>query len=269
MIRYHDPGRRRVVCSVLSAIAIIAAVPGAALAAVPVGDGFIFQKTSLPTLADSRRYVLQGKRLGTGRCHYDYPEVRLPDSAAVWEVRDVALDPTDCRKLVEEGVPPESDQALQPGDGRIAGAIPDAASSPTTVTASAAASTASGYNWTWWEDVIGIKVNQDRTNISWSFSGGCNGAGSTSGEWYWAYGTGWEIVSYSGSEYESCSYYRGTTVSHFRNAAFCWPLPTVHTYYYYVSAYGFADGSVAGTRSTDSVDECAPLWMHYQVRKVT
>ena len=60
----------------------------------------------------------------------------------------------------------------------------------------------------------------------------------------------------------------GSTCSTFRNAAFCYP-QTVYTYYDYVRAYGYPSGSISGTRSTDSVDECAPLWMHYQVRKVT
>ena len=135
----------------------------------------------------------------------------------------------------------------------------------------AVTSTASGYNWTWWEDVVGLKVNQDRTNISWAYNGSCASSGSTSGEWSWNYGSGWQIVSYGGSEYESCSYYRGTTYSTFKNTSFCWPLPTVYTYYYYyyVRTYGYPSGSIGGMRSTDSIDECLPLWMHYQVRKVT
>jgi hypothetical protein len=193
--------------------------------------------------------------------------VRVPAEASAWEVRDIAIDPVHCKKIVEEGIPGDAAPALADGDKRIMEAVPETkgAAAP----GEAVTSTASGYNWTWWEDVVGLKVNQDRTNISWSYNGTCSSSGSTSGEWSWNYGSGWEIVSYSGSEYESCSYYRGTTVSHFKNTSFCWPLPTVHTYYYYVRAYGYPSGSIGGTRSTDSVDECLPLWMHYQVRKVT
>jgi len=76
-------------------------------------------------------------------------------------------------------------------------------------------------------------------------------------------------VSYGGDEYESCSYYRGTTHSTFRSSSFCAPLPTVYTYYYAVNAFGYRDGTIGGTRSTDSVNECAPLWMRFLVQKVT
>lgn len=115
---------------------------------------------------------------------------------------------------------------------------------------------------------LGIDHGRCR-KISWSYNGSCALTGSTSGEWSWAYGTGWSIVSNSGSESETCSYYRGTTASTFKNTSFCWPLPTVYTYCYYVRPYGQENGTITGTRSTDSVDECAPFWMHYQVRKVT
>jgi len=68
-----------------------------------------------------------------------------------------------------------------------------------------------------------------------------------------------------------CDCYRGSTYSTFKNSSFCWPLPTVWTCYYhhYVRAYGWPSGSISGTRSTDTVDECLPLWMHYQVKNVT
>ncbi len=254
--------------AVAAAVAITAALPAMTLAAKPAADGYVYQRTELAALGDARSYVLQGTKVADGRCHYDYPEVRVPAGASAWEVRDVAIDPVRCKKIVEEGVPAEPDLKLTDGDKRITEAIPET-NGATAAGGEAVTSTASGYNWTWWEDVLGIKVNQDRTNISWAYNGSCSSSGSTSGEWTWAYGTGWEIVSYGGSEYESCSYYRGTTYSTFKNASFCWPLPTVYTYYYYVRAYGYPSGSIGGTRSTDSVDECAPLWMHYQVRKVT
>jgi len=229
----------------ITALATAAALP-AMTAAKPTGDGYVYQRAELKPLGNARGFVLQGTRTADGACHYDYPEVRLPSGVSAWEVRDVAIDPTHCKKIVEEGIPAEPDFTLADGDKRITEAIAES-NAVTAVGGEAVTSTASGYNWTWWEDVLGIKVNQDRTNISWAYNGTCSGSGSASGEWSWAYGTGWRIVSYGGWEYESCSYY----------------------YYYYVRAYGYPSGSIGGTRSTDSVDECAPLWMHYQVRKVT
>ncbi len=126
-----------------------------------------------------------------------------------------------------------------------------------------ATSTASSYNWTWREDILGIKMTQDRTNISWSYNGSCSLVGSTSGQWTWATGTGWQIVSNSGNELESCADYRGETKSTFKNSWFCAPLPTVYTYYYYVRAYGQENGSITGSRRVH------PVWMHYSVQKVT
>ena len=253
--------------AVLAAGILASVFPAATLAAEPTQAGYVYQQSELSPLAEARSYVLQGTRLTDGRCHYDYPDVKVPAEAAAWEVRDIAIDPVHCRKIVEEGIPGDPDPVLADGDKRITEAVRETKGVATS--GEAVTSTASGYNWTWWEDVVGIKVNQDRTNISWSYNGTCSSSGSTSGEWSWNYGSGWQIVSYSGSEYESCSYYRGTTVSHFKNTSFCAPLPTVHTYYYYVRAYGYPSGSIGGSRSTDSVDECLPLWMHYQVRKVT
>jgi hypothetical protein len=143
-------------------------------------------------------------------------------------VRDVAIDPTHCKTIVEEGIPAEPDFTLAGGDKRITEAIAES-NAVTAVGGEAVTSTASGYNSTWWEDVLGIKVNQDRTNIWWAYNGTCSGSGSTSGEWSWADGTGWRIVSYGGWEYESCSYDLGSTYFIFENASFCWPLPTVDT----------------------------------------
>jgi hypothetical protein len=239
-------------------------------AAKPDATGdYVFQERAPKPLKEATKSVLQGTRNADGSCHYDYPEVAVPRGETAVEVRDLGIDHGRCRKLIEQGIPTEEPGPPGEGEKQITEAFDDSTATTETSVALAATSTASGYNWTWWEDVLGIKMTQDRTNISWSYNGSCALTGSTSGEWSWAYGTGWSIVSYSGSEYETCSYYRGTTVSKFKNTSFCWPLPTVYTYYYYVRAYGQENGTITGTRSTDSVDECAPFWMHYQVRKVT
>lgn len=232
-------------------------------------DGYVFQERALRPLKDAHQSVLVGKRNRDGSCHYDYPEITVSESGVIIEVRDVGIDANRCRKIIEQGVSTES--WTGPGDGEAQditnvddGPPPNGGSGAMAIT-----STASGYNWTWWEDVLGIKMTQDKTHISWSYNGSCALSGSTSGEWIWAYGTGWQIVSNSANEQEACSAYRGESKSTFKNSWFCSPLPTVYTYYYYVRAYGQENGSITGTRSTDSVNECAPFWMHYSVKKVT
>lgn len=245
------------------------AQPLAAAKPEATGD-YVFQERAPKALKDAKKSVLQGRRNADGSCHYDYPEITAVSREAAIEVRDLGIDHGRCRKLIEQGISTEEPGPAGEGEDRVTATFDDpGATLDSSGAALAATSTASGYNWTWWEDILGIKMTQDRTNISWSFNGSCALTGSTSGEWSWATGTGWQIVSYSGSEYEICSYYRGTTVSTFKNSWFCAPLPTVYTYYYYVRAFGQENGTITGTRSTDSVDECAPFWMHYQVRKVT
>jgi len=108
--------------------------------------------------------VLRGLQPSNETCRYDYPEVRLGVGVSAWEVRDVAINQTRCLKLVEEGVPLDPDHALAAGERRVSEAMTDEDSGP--AESVALASTASAYNWTWWEDVVGIKVNQDRTSIS-------------------------------------------------------------------------------------------------------
>jgi hypothetical protein len=48
-------------------------------------------------------------------------------------------------------------------------------------------------------------------------------------------GTGWRSDWFKVGEYlpTNQSYFPGNTWSRFPNNVFCWPLPTVYTYYYY------------------------------------
>lgn len=262
-------GRVRVIGALLTALVLTLGFAPQVTAGNPNQTGdYVYQERTPKPLKNAKRSVLQGTRNADGSCHYEYPETSVAAAGGVIEVRDIGIDAKKCRKLIEQGEPSELPGEPGEGEERITDTIDDSASTESALTL-AATSTASGYNWTWWEDVLGIKMTQVRTNISWSYNGSCAQTGSTSGEYYWAYGTGWSIVSYSGSEYETCSYYRGQSVATYKNTSFCWPLPTVYTYYYHVRAFGQENGSITATRSTDSKDECAPFWMHYQVRKVT
>jgi hypothetical protein len=261
-----DLGASRTAVRLVLGVMLAAVVPASIADAASPGSGFIFQRNKPAAFESSHTFQLRGTRNADGSCHYDYPTLSVPAGQTVWEARDIAIDPVKCIKLLEEGRPTATTADVA-GDGKLTANADQAGVS--SIAALATSGVASGYHWVWWEDVLGIKLTQDKTYISWNYDGHCAGSGSTSGEWTWSTGLHWEIVSYSANEYESCSYYRGESKSKFRDSWFCAPLPTVYTYYYSVRAFGYEDGTIYGTRSTDSVDECAPLWMHYQIKKTT
>lgn len=93
-------------------IAWAAWAPGALAAVAP--SGWVYQRGPLPSLSQSRTFLLVGETTKRG-CHFDYPDTVLPDGLLAWEVRDVAIDIERCRKLVEEGVPDYAPEA-QSGD---------------------------------------------------------------------------------------------------------------------------------------------------------
>ena len=86
-----------------------------------------------------------------------------------------------------------------------------------------------------------------------------------SGFVWWNTGTRWQMV-YAYHEqflHSQGDFFRGNTWSKFMNDWFCWPLPTVCTYYYYNRMWGHPDGTATRSQSSDSIDECARL--HFDV----
>lgn len=77
----------------------------------------------------------------------------------------------------------------------------------------------------------------------------------------WRWGSGWSQLysGKSGSYGPSNSYYLGNTISGFSNNVFCWPLPTVYTYYYFNKMWGHPNGTATRDQSSDSIDECLPF----------
>jgi len=197
--------------------------------------------------------------------HNEYPEITVSEPGVFIEVRGIAIDSGRCRTIIEQGRFQETPTDPVKGEEQITEQVPEATAGRAGSPALLATSTASVYNW--WEDILGIRMTQDRTNVSRSYNGSCSLVGSTSGQWTWATGTGGGSYLTAGMSWKAVR--KGETKSTFNYSWFCAPLPTVYTYSYHVRVYGQENGSITGSRSTDSVDECAPFWMHYSVQKVT
>ena len=160
-----------------------------------------------------------------------------------------------CAKLMEEGTPTARPETPSPtlfsstGDGVVA----------------ADTSGYSAWQQVVWKDDLPWPFTQtltyDVTQIGWTSNGSTVTSGITS-IWLYEDGyTGWRLDSYNrtGTLAADHSFCKGNTTSTFHNGQFCWPLPTVYTYYYYNRMWGFADGHATRSQSTDSVDECLPL----------
>lgn len=172
--------RLRTLISICSVLASLLVGAGSAVAADPQSsDGYVFQKVSRAPLGDSKQSVLEGKRNADGSCHYDYPEITVSEPGVTIEVRDLGIDQARCRKIIEQGVSAEVPGGPGKGEEQITQEIHDLSQTAGSSQSLLATSTASGYNWTWWEDILGIKMTQDRTNISWSYNGSCSLVGSS------------------------------------------------------------------------------------------
>jgi hypothetical protein len=233
-------------------------VPAAQVRAEEPTYTFIDWRTDLAPLTNAKTWVLVGQPI-PGGCSYSYPagpEV-IPDGG--WELRSIALDPSECAKLMEEGTPTTLVQ-LTADKGTTSlnsGAEEALALAPT--------SSQSAWEQVVWRDIVGLWLNYDVSQVDWSYNGSIVTSGSTHGHWGYRWGSGWSIDSYGNySTWGSgSSYLRSESWSNFSNSIFCWPLPTVYTHYYYNRVWGFPDGHATRSQSSASFNECLPF--HFDV----
>lgn len=129
----------------------------------------------------------------------------------------------------------------------------------------AVASTKGAWQRVYWADPINLAVNDDVTQINWTYNGSTVSSGSAAGYWHWFTPTGWANITHNVSQGFFSGAFRGQTTSTFVNFTFCpQPLPDVYTYYYYNRVWGHANGTSTRSQSSDSVDECLPLHVGLQ-----
>ena len=108
-------------------------------------------------------------------------------------------------------------------------------------------------------DPVNLKVNQDVTQVHWSYNGSTVSGAYANGFFNWW--SGWsKIGSTVTAAYQAGNTsILGTTTSDYKNSNFCWPGPTTYTHYYYVRMWGHANGTATWSQSSDSIDECLPF----------
>jgi hypothetical protein len=241
---------------------VLSLAPSVPVAASSPTDGYLIQNEPSIPLASSSTFVLTGTATPSG-CRYSIPPIKLAPNDTRWEIRAIGLDPGRCRMLMEQGVPPDA-ELVQSGLSVSAAVGPSGAGSGS-AGAAAPTSVASGYAAAWFEDAAHKHVTEDRTYISWQYTGSCISSGSASGQWSWD--ALFSLISYGGtSSYNACHYFLGDTWSTM-SSGLC-PWTTVWTYYYHVRSYGWSDGSFSGNYDDFLVDNgCLPLFPKFSSQK--
>lgn len=113
---------------------------------------------------------------------------------------------------------------------------------------------------TYYEDPPGIDVNSAKTNVSWTYSGGCVLSSSNHVTNYtWFVPTGWYRLSSSTTSGRICSYARTTSNSAFRNYPFCVSFLSTTTRYEPNEIRGRPDGSYSMTWTASKSGDCSSL----------
>jgi hypothetical protein len=239
------------------------AVVGGSSPASAVGDleTFPFRHDSLLPLRDARTYVLYGEKLENGGCRYRYPAGPDVIPPSGWELRTIGVDMEGCRKLLEEGTPTDVSQSA--GEGTEASEV--LASVAAKATSGSAgfslASTKGAWQRVYWKDFPGVVLTHDVTQINWTYNGSTVQSGNAAGYFY-RIGS-WGLVTSNTTQGFFSGAFRGHTNSKF-GSEFCLPLPMIYTYYYHNRVWGHANGTSTRSESSDSVDECLPLFKGIQ-----
>ncbi len=195
------------------------------------------------SLSNTKTVVLQGTKQPNGACRYQYVDEPRDIPAAGWARFTIAVDPSTCRKLLEEGTP--TDQAAFRAAAGVQGP-----SAPTS-------SRRGAWQSVVFSDIVNLLLTSDTTQIYWTYNGSTvsNGTASGSCQPFLAWWT--NDYCYVAGSYPPGSYL-GNTWSKF-HSGFCVGLPTTYIYQYYNKVWGHPDGTAAIAQSSDSIDECIIL----------
>jgi hypothetical protein len=253
--------------TLLIATAAAAHEPDAAATSVAAGPT---HKASESPLADAYRYTLKGARTADGLgCRFQLPALELPPGKTAIASRQVSVDHATCTSQVEVGTPTEP-LGKEPSDGRRSTGSArstqarGAGSAPMSVLASETA-----YFRVWWEDVVGLKVTEVRSNIAWSYNGSCVTSASGSYYNYWRTGTGWRRDSYGSWVSRTCSVAKVWSDATYHNSIFC-AGGTVRNYYDNVEVRGWNTGGLGGSvyrTWTTYPYICIALHWHQELRR--
>ncbi|MCL6549587.1 MAG: hypothetical protein K6T37_01075 [Acidothermus cellulolyticus] len=119
------------------------------------------------------------------------------------------------------------------------------------------------------EDVVGLELNEARSNISFSYNGSCVTSASGSGYWWWRSGSGWEPPTNKGSWISTtCNNAKVWSQADYRNTGFCLGY-TSKTPFRGVTVQGRYDGYLFGWVDNWWWNACLPFSFHSQLVRLT
>jgi hypothetical protein len=234
-----------------------------ALMPLPVAAGgpeWIRRQDDPAPLRDSRTFVVQGTRTADGACLFPSTPMVLPAGRRAIEQRDLRISLKLCRKVVQEGTPTD---VTAPGQTRLA-TSGDAAHRQNLTAGSTTAATywRKGRHHVYWTDAAGAMVNGMETHIYWFYDRACALTVHGQTTVYGYAPSGWYLVKPpTYKQWRNCT--ASTTSGDnaiLGNTFICGR--EVRTTYSYVRAIGYYNGSLAGASSTDTVNECLPLFVN-------
>ena len=221
-------------------------------------------RTNLEPLQDPRTWVLRGKKLEDGSCRYryDFGEREVPPGG--WVIRSIAVDMSNCTKVMEEGSPVT---ILSP-EMILNGAVSATSQSLATLTMAgggaqtlAASSTRGAWQIVSWLDLASAPTSRTKTQIRWTYNGTAVLSGNASGTWWFLDFTGWRLAFKDLTQkFEADGSFRGQTRATYENGTFCGSSnPMVFTFINHNRVWGHKNGTATIAQSSDTVNDCLPL----------
>lgn len=256
--------------AVVTMALLVAPSPASAAPDVPSGDApVIVNYHSDRPLQNATVRTLTGIRAAAGGCVFSFPKLELAADQTALEARQIQTNFTDCTTKVETGTPLTAADDVAGGASESQSAVTRGrpqSDGPAGINATSS----SGYYRVWWEDVIHLRVNEVKTNVSWTWDGSCVTASNGSANYWWLTTTGWYKDSSSVFIARSCDNARVYTDAVYKNSSFC--AGTVTTSYNNVTAQGKYSGTLVGWvdgTSTSYPALCPSLHYHTEIRRVT
>ncbi len=221
------------------------------------GPNVVFFNTSnLTSIENRQRLIIQGNKTSTGVCQYTSTLNKTVAEASIIKImREVAVNRDTCQQLVDVGT-------LKNPPAKPSNIIVHKAAQQYSTLSNLPTRTAS--MTTTWYDPIGINLNYNFDQISFSYDGN-----TVYGLWSgfshdWDRSTGWYDVYYNLNSYltpNNEEVYQSST-DEFEND--WWEGVTTHTYYQPNTIIGYPNGGISagGTYTWDD----GPIWwqLHYE-----
>ncbi len=217
-----------------------------------------FNVSNLTPIENKSRLILQGTKTPTG-CRYNISLHKNNTEGNITKViRELALDPTTCQQLVEQGTLSKPVSYKTDGDvfqNEIV--FVNKTDKATTEDATAQAT----FKTTWY-DPVGITVNYVYDTVNWDYDGNTVSPNFISdGRWPNS-ATGWYEAAHTLYPYYDSTMVQGSTYDHMENDIFC-ALQTTNVWYQNNNVNGYADGSSDGGVVSWDDGGCS-TWLHYE-----